>query len=110
MSEKQVHHLVLFAFKDDITPAEVQTIFEKIGELKEIIPGIVSYIYGKNNSIEGLAKGYEYAFTTIFESIEARNAYVPHPEHVRVVNQYILPALKDGDNSALVIDYENNTL
>jgi hypothetical protein len=39
-----------------------------------------------------------------FESVEARDAYIPHPEHKKVVDM-ILPLVKNGANSVIAVDW-----
>ena len=62
--------------------------------------GITSFTYGENNSPEGISKGYTHAFVMKFISQEARNTYLPHPEH-ETVKQEVLKLVKD----VLVLDY-----
>jgi len=39
-----------------------------------------------------------------FESVEARDAYIPHPEHKKVVDM-ILPLVKNGSDSVIAVDW-----
>jgi len=42
--------------------------------------------------------------TMIFENRQARDNYIPHPEHKKVVDM-ILPLLKNGTDSLVVVDW-----
>jgi NAD(P)-dependent dehydrogenase (short-subunit alcohol dehydrogenase family) len=37
--------------------------------------------YGVNNSPENLHKGFTHVYLITFENADARDAYLPHPEH-----------------------------
>lgn len=90
----QVQHIVLFKFKPQITSATVKDIFKELAQLQQLIPGITHFAGGSYSSNEGLNQGYTHGFLMTFESVEARNHYLPHPEHERV-KQEILPLIED---------------
>ncbi|MBN1441595.1 MAG: Dabb family protein, partial [Planctomycetes bacterium] len=78
---RPVHHVVLFKFKADASAREIHDIVQGVGQLPSKIPGITGYQWGRNNSPEGLDKGFTHAFVLSFESAEALAAYAPHPAH-----------------------------
>jgi hypothetical protein len=49
--------------------------------------------YGPYNSTEGLNDGYTHGFIMTFESLEAREAYLPHPIH-EDVKDLVIPRLE----------------
>ncbi|MFB6274547.1 MAG: Dabb family protein [Halothece sp.] len=104
--QTQVQHTVLFEFRDDISQDQIDEVFRSIVSFKtqEKIPGILSISYGPHNSPEGLNQGFNYGMTMRFESVEARDAYIPHPEHKKVVDM-ILPLVKNGANSVIAVDW-----
>ncbi len=109
---EQVQHNVLFEFRDDVSQEQIDNLFSTIFQFKteNKIPGIVSICYGPHDSPEGLNQGFNYGMTMIFENRQARDNYIPHPEHKKVVDM-ILPLLKNGTNSIIVVDWflkENN--
>jgi hypothetical protein len=55
---------------------------------------------GKNFSDRG--KGYNFGLSVTFSGRAALDAYLPHPEHVKVKNQFVVPITED----TLAIDYE----
>ena len=101
-----IKHLVLLNFKPGISTAEVAHIFNSLGKLRALITEIQNYSWGSNNSPEGLAQQFTHAFSMDFSDAFARDRYLQHPTHQQLAASLILPALKDGKNSIVVIDYE----
>lgn len=100
-----VKHLVILRFRRDLPATEAEAILRAVGDLQGVIPGIVDYAWGPYSSPEGLNRGFTHAFVTTFASPAARDAYLPHPEHVRIVER-ILPALEGGIEGALAFDFD----
>ncbi len=100
MNGTGLRHVVLLAFKDGTTGAEIAEIARRFGALQESIPGIEAFEWGADNSTEGLGRGYSHCFTLTFASAEARDAYLPHPRH-----QEFVAFAGAWIASALVIDY-----
>jgi hypothetical protein len=98
-------HLVLLKLRKDVPPADAKRVFEAIGGLRKVIPGITDYAYGPYSSPEGMNKGFTHGFTMTFESAAARDAYLPHPAHEKVKAQ-VLGLLEGGLNGALAFDFE----
>lgn len=99
-------HNVVIQVRETATQEEIDAFFRGLVELKEknLVPGILSVTYGPYDSPEGLNQGFNYGFSMVFESAEARNNYLPHPEHERV-KLLVLPLLKDGTNSVVAFDW-----
>lgn len=76
-------------------------VFRVIEDLPKKIPGILSLTWGPNISTEGLDQGYTHSFIMTFESVAARDAYLPHPVHERAKAQ-VVPHLE----SVIVCDHE----
>jgi len=102
-AEKNVHHMVMFKWKEGTTVEQEAAIATALVGLKEKVPGIVSLTYGKQNSTEGVAtaKGYQYGLSVVFENAAARDGYLPHPAHVAAV-AVLKPHLAD----VAVLDYD----
>ena len=96
-------HCVFLRFKAAISAPEKQSIFEAIVALKQVIPGILDVKYGPNVSPEGLHGGFVDGFAVTFESAEARDAYLIHPEHV-AVGERIVSSTDGGLAGLLVFD------
>lgn len=96
-------HCVFLRLKAAMTPDEKQSLFQAIVALKEIIPGILDIKYGPNVSPEGLHGGFVDGFAVTFESVDARDTYLVHPEHV-AVGERIVSSTDGGLAGLLVFD------
>ena len=96
-----IQHIVLLKFKPDVSADTISELFSQLKELKQLIPGIRSFAGGPYSSEEGLNQGYTHGFSMEFESAEARDSYLPHPEHERV-KAAILPCIE----SVIAFDFE----
>lgn len=81
-TNRQLRHIVLFGFKDRTTRAEVTEIVRRFSELQDLITGISDFEWGENNSPEGKNQGLSHCFILTFDTEDARDAYLPHPDHV----------------------------
>lgn len=95
-----LRHVVLFAFKESSSPADINQIIEAFENLQNEIPEIKSFEWGLNNSPENLNKGLTHAFFLTFHSEADRETYLPHPAHQKF-GELIGPHLKD----VTVVDY-----
>lgn len=80
-SDELVRHIVAFQYKDDASTEDIQQVTDEFRALEDKIPGIVDFETGTNNSPEGQNKGFTHVYLMTFESEEARDEYLPHPEH-----------------------------
>ncbi len=97
-----VRHVVVFSFRPGTAEAKIRRVTDALRELRNRIPGIVSFEHGVNNSPEGLNLGFTHAYTITFENAEARDVYVlPHPAHA----EFIELAKCLGMVNAFVVDY-----
>lgn len=76
-----VRHIVVFKYKSSATLQQINEVTTAFRDLKDKIPGIVSFEHGVNNSPENLNKGFTHVYLLTFENAAARDAYLPHPEH-----------------------------
>jgi hypothetical protein len=94
-------HCVFLRFKSATTTSDKQAIYEAIMALKDVIPGISDIKCGQNVSSEGLNGGFLDGFIVTFESTEARDDYLVHPEHVEVGER--LAGLTDGGLAGILV-------
>jgi hypothetical protein len=80
-----MRHVVIFKYKRGTTEEQVRQVTDAFRELKNKIPGIVSFEYGINNSLEGKDLGFTHVYQLTFEDANARDAYLPNPEHKKFV-------------------------
>lgn len=78
---RAVRHIVVFKYKPEATPAQIQQVTAAFRALATSVPGIVSFEDGVNNSPEGKNQGFTHVYVITFKDAAARDAYLPHPEH-----------------------------
>jgi hypothetical protein len=97
-----VRHIVVFKYRKDAAPDRIAQVTKAFAELKGKIPGITAFEHGVNNSPEGKNLGFTHVYQLTFESVAARDAYLPHPEHKKFGD--LLGQLKVLED-AFVVDY-----
>lgn len=78
-----VRHLVVFKFKPEATPAQIDTLTRAFAALRDSIPGITAFEHGVNSSPENANLGFTHVYLMTFTSAAARDAYLVHPAHKR---------------------------
>lgn len=78
-----VQHIVVFKYRPGTTRDQIQQVTDAFRELKSAIPGIMSFQHGANTSPEGKDQGFGHVYVLTFASEQARDAYLPHPDHRR---------------------------
>lgn len=101
---RQLRHVVLFGFKNEATPADIDEIARRFAELCELVPGISAFEWGENNSPEGKNQGLSHCFMLTFDTEGARDAYLPHPDHVAFAS-----FARQWIERVTVVDYWVNT-
>ncbi|PST23717.1 stress responsive protein [Rhizobium sp. JAB6] len=97
-------HCVFLRLKSALTQDEKKALFDSVLALQKVIPGIVGVKYGPNVSPEGLHGGFADGFVVTFESVEARDAYLVHPDHV-AVGERIVSSTDGGLAGLMVFDF-----
>lgn len=98
--QRLLRHVVLFKFKDDTSPEQVQQIEAAFRALPGKINAIHTFEWGTDVSVEGKADGFTHCFFVTFRSEADRDAYLPHPAH-REFGSVLRPHL----DKVLVLDY-----
>ncbi|HSF25452.1 MAG TPA: Dabb family protein [Blastocatellia bacterium] len=96
-----VEHILLMRWTDEASQEAIDNALTELRGLKDKIAGIVDMSCGANFSER--AKGYTHGMVMRFADRLALEAYFPHPEHQRVVQNFINPIRAD----TLILDYEN---
>ncbi|MCL7997252.1 Dabb family protein [Brucella sp. 21LCYQ03] len=99
-----LRHIVLIRFRSDVDDAEIQGVLDGVTALRETIGGILSVSTGANVSPESLEKGFRHGFVIDFKDEAARDAYLPHPDHV-IVGTKLVELAESGLEGILVFDY-----
>lgn len=95
-----VEHVVLFKLKAGASPEQQNAAIAALKSLRTQIDGIVDLTCGRNFSER--SQGYEIGLVVRFRDRAALDAYIPHPAHRGVVDQYLHP-IREG---VIVVDYE----
>lgn len=78
-----ITHLVLFKFKPETTPDQVQQLVEGLGGLPQLIEEIREFRFGVD--VLRTERSYDLGLIASFEDLEALQRYQVHPEHQKVV-------------------------
>jgi hypothetical protein len=97
---KVLKHLVLYKFKAETTPVQVQEVVAAFSALPKKVEGIVGFEHGPNVSPEAKSDGLTYCFAVTFRDEKARDAYLVHPAH----QEYVKVVL-DKREKVVVFDY-----
>ena len=84
-----VHHMVLLRFKPEANAAVIASLFPALDALRKTIPGILHFAGGLYSSPEGLHQGFTHGFLMTFENASARDAYLVHPDHDQLKNNFL---------------------
>lgn len=98
--KKMLRHVVLYKFKDDLKPAQVQEVIDAFAGLPGKIDTIVDFEHGTNVSPEGKSEGLTHAFVVTFRDEAGRDAYLVHPAHLAYVE-----VVRDKREKVVVFDY-----
>ena len=79
--EEQMRHIVIFKYKPSATEEQIESVTTALGDLKNEIPGIIFFEHGINDSPENKNNGFTHVYQFTFEDADARDTYLPHPEH-----------------------------
>jgi uncharacterized protein YciU (UPF0263 family) len=115
----RIEHLVLFKFKQNITPQEKTEVINRFMALNNSLKNGKRYVkieYGFQNSKEGVSGGFDIGFRVVFTSEADRDYYVGkpfltapgtydqmHDDFKNFVGPYL-----DPTNGVLVFDYKSN--
>lgn len=102
MENQIVRHVLLCKFSPQMTTVQFEELITAFRALKDKIPGILAFEYGANNSSEGLDQGMTHVITLTFADAAARDAYLPHPEHVNFASWFTGLGLLE---TLMVVDY-----
>jgi hypothetical protein len=87
------HHVVLFRWKPEATPAQTATVKPALDALGQTLTGVVSYQCGPGLGLSETS--YDFGVIGIFESRTAWDAYMADAEHDRIRSELILPIVAE---------------
>jgi lysophospholipase L1-like esterase len=97
---KLLRHMVLFKFKPEVSPDQVQEVVTAFGALKSKIDTIEDYEWGTDVGVENLSAGFTHCFLVTFRDAAGRDTYLPHPAH-EDFKKLVGPRIE----KVLVVDY-----
>ena len=83
--KKVLKHLVMYKFRDDVKPADVQQVIDTFAVLPKKIDSIIGFEHGANVSEEGKSDGLTYCFVVTFRDKAGLERYLKHPAHAEYV-------------------------
>jgi Stress responsive A/B Barrel Domain len=96
----KLRHVVLFKFKEETPPEQIQALENAFRALPQGIDEVFNLEWGTDVSVENLSQGFTHCFLLTFENEENRDKYISHPIHKAFVSM-----LEQHLEKALVIDY-----
>ena len=95
-----VEHIVLFRWAEEASQEAIDNALAELRGLRDKIAGVVEVSCGADFSDR--AKGYTHGLVVRLADGAALEAYYPHPEHRRVLREFVNPIRAD----ILALDYE----
>ncbi len=93
-------HVVMYKFRDDCTPEQIEQVVKAFSGLPEKIDSIVGFERGTNVSGEGKSEGLTHCFVVTFANEAGLATYLKHPAHDAYVQ-----VVKDKREKVVVFDY-----
>ena len=99
-----IRHLVHLRFRNDVTHAEKQALYDKLAGLSDHIDGIIDFQQRKNVSVETpLVRGFLDMFWFDFRDDAVRDAYLIDATH-QAIGAEIVEHLDGGAEGVFVCD------
>jgi heme-degrading monooxygenase HmoA len=99
-ADKVLRHIVMYKFKDDVTPAQLKEVIDAFAALPKKVDTIVGFEHGTNVSKEGKSEGFTHVFVVTFKNEADLAAYLIHPAHEAYVK-----VVRDRREKVVVFDY-----
>jgi len=100
----RIKHCVLVKFKSGTPQATIETFYGDLRAIVAKLPGISEFNGGPDCSVDGLSQGYTHGFTMTFADESVRSEYLPHPDHMAILEKYV-PLLEGGAAGVHVLDW-----
>ena len=84
-------HVVLFKFKDAASAETIAGIESAFRALCAKLPFVKGFEWGRNSSPERLNEGFTHCFIVSFATPQARDNYLPHPDHLTFCQRWLDP-------------------
>ena len=97
---KVLKHIVMYKFKDTLTPAQVEEVVDAFGKMTKQIDTVIGYEHGTNISQEMKSEGFTHVFVVTFPDEAGRAVYLKHAAH----DTYVALA-RERREKVIVLDY-----
>ncbi len=88
-----LRHVVMFRWNAGVSEKDKRAVEEGLAALPALVPQIRRYEFGRD---AGLAEGnFDFVVVADFDSVADYEAYQAHPDHVRVIQERIRPAITE---------------
>jgi len=99
-----IRHCVFFRFRQKVPKATILDILNGFVRLAPKLDGLIDIQVGENVSPEGLGRGFRYGLVMDFVSPAARDAYLTHPDHLRLAERVVANLLGGIEDGVIVFD------
>ena len=99
-SARVLRHIVLYKFKDTMSPAQVLEVVDAFSALPGKIDSVIGFEHGTNVSQEQKSEGFTHCFYVTFRDDAGLAAYLKHPAHDAYVQ-----IVRDRREKVIVFDY-----
>lgn len=98
-----VRHIVLVKVRTEVAESEVSSAMAELGALVGEIPGLLSFVWGRNDSPEAAGKSHTHGFIMEFADEASRDAYLPDPRHQKAAQG--LRAIRESVGGVTIVDF-----
>jgi heme-degrading monooxygenase HmoA len=88
-----ITHCALFSFQDGTSEEDVRRLSDALSHLPDLIPEIKGFRHGTGANLPTTTS--DYGVVVEFESLDDYKVYASHPEHLKAIEQYLKPILKE---------------
>jgi Stress responsive A/B Barrel Domain len=100
-----IEHCVFCAIPATVSKADLADVMNRLGSLKEVVQGMVSFRSGPNRDYENKSGNYTYGFVCTFRDRQAHLAYESHPVH-QAAGRDLVALCEGGYDGIIVFDLE----
>jgi len=96
-----IRHIVLVRFMQDVTEAQIATLFQDLSTLTDSLAGARNFTGGRSESPEQLEHGYRHGFVIDFDTWADLQAYAIHSTHQALGSKIVANA--DGGLDGIIV-------
>ena len=104
-----VRHSVMFKLIPEVTDTQVEGMVEALKGMPYKIPQMASIVCGRDKGLAAQGN-HDFALTVDLADAEGYQVYAAHPEHQRVIAEYIKPIILPGSRVAVQFGLPQSSL